>query len=646
MGSKRLRIKNRRKKEDIHLKKVLLVSLLILMVVLSLSMITTNAAAPAGFVYRQGTGFYIDGKPYYFAGCNSYDLFTYGDGSNTSTPDYIENYFMNKAGIDAIMSNMAADGIKVVRTWGFSFETWHGFETAKGVYSEPQFMEFDYIIESAKKNGIKIIITLENYWEAYGGIDKRLSWEGLPGGSHANRAKFYTNAGCKSSYKNYVNHFVTRVNHYTNIAYKNDPTIFSWELMNEPRYQDAGENSTGTTLRAWVDEMAAYIKTLDPNHMVGIGIEGHEAKYGFGGDEGNPFIYLHQSPSVDYCTAHPYPDEPWANLSAAQAKTLVEAWISDAHNVVGKPFVMGEWNVHNNKEQYWPAMLEAIEQQNASGSLFWNYNDYSTSNFDMLHGDAILTSIFKPHSNRMAAKSGPVTTPTTGRTPTPVVVTPTPITTATPVVTTPTPVRTATPARTATPRRTATPNRTATPRVVVTPTPVTVTPTPTPVITTPPPVTPTPVSTTGSIKIQFYNQSTAATTNQLYLNIKVVNTGSSAIALSNVKIRYYYTINGAQTQNFYCDYSPVGSSNVNGSFVTMETAKTGADTYVEIAFASGAGSLAAGGSTTVQARVAKSNWANYTQTDDYSFNSTATTFVDWTKVTGYVSGSLQWGIEP
>jgi hypothetical protein len=166
------------------------------------------------------------------------------------------------------------------------------------------------------------------------------------------------------------------------------------------------------------------------------------------------------------------------------------------------------------------------------------------------------------------------------------------------------------------------------------------------VITTPPPVTPTPVSTTGSIKIQFYNQSTAATTNQLYLNIKVVNTGSSAIALSNVKIRYYYTINGAQTQNFYCDYSPVGSSNVNGSFVTMETAKTGADTYVEIAFASGAGSLAAGGSTTVQARVAKSNWANYTQTDDYSFNSTATTFVDWTKVTGYVSGSLQWGIEP
>ena len=210
---------------------------------------------------------------------------------------------------------------------------------------------------------------------------------------------------------------------------------------------------------------------------------------------------------------------------------------------------------------------------------------------------------------------------TTGTTPTPVTVTPTPVTvTPTPVRVTPTPV-------------------------TVTPTPVRVTPTPVTVTPTPVTATPTPVSV-GSITVQFYNQNTAATSNQLYLNMKVINTGSSAIALSNVKIRYYYTIDGAQAQNFYCDYSPIGSGNVTGSFVTMATAKTGADTYVEIGFTSGAGSLAAGANITVQTRVAKSNWTNYTQTDDYSFNSSATTFVDWTKVTGYVSGALQWGIEP
>jgi lysophospholipase L1-like esterase len=217
-------------------------------------------------------------------------------------------------------------------------------------------------------------------------------------------------------------------------------------------------------------------------------------------------------------------------------------------------------------------------------------------------------------------------------------VTPTPVATATP-----TPVRTVTP----TPNRTATPVRTATPRVTVTPV-HTVTPnsTATPVRTTTPVVTPTPVPTTGSIKVQFYNQSTAATSNQIYLNIKLINPGSSAIGLSNVKIRYYYTVDGAKPQAFYCDYSPLGGGNVMGTFVTMATAKTGADTYVEVGFPSGAGSLAAGGNTTIQARVAKNDWTNYTQTNDYSFNSTGTSFADWTKVTGYVSGSLQWGMEP
>jgi uncharacterized protein (DUF362 family) len=199
----------------------------------------------------------------------------------------------------------------------------------------------------------------------------------------------------------------------------------------------------------------------------------------------------------------------------------------------------------------------------------------------------------------------------------------TPIRTATPPVVTPTPVRTATPRPTATPVRTTSP--------VVTPTPV---------------VTATPIPTTGGIKVQFYNQSTAATSNQIYLNMKLVNTGSSAVALSNVTIRYYYTVDGSKTQNFYCDYSPIGSSNVTGTFVTMGTAKTGADTYVEIGLTAGAGSLAAGGNTTIQARFAKSDWTNYTQTNDYSFNSSGTTYVDWTKVTGYVSGTLQWGVEP
>jgi endoglucanase len=300
--------------------------------------------------------------------------------------------------------------------------------------------------------------------------------------------------------------------------------------------------------------------------------------------------------------------------------------------------------------EYYKEIQFQIGTSRGDASCWSTANDYS---FQGLNGTTFTTSTKIPvYDNGIlvfgSEPSGttPGVTPT--RTPTPVVtVTPTPVRTATPVVATPTPVRTATP------RRTATPQRTATPGVTATPTPV-VTVTPTPVITATPAVTatpvvivtPTPSTSGGAVKVQFYNQNTAATSNQIYLNIKLLNTGSSAVALANVKIRYYYTIDGVKSQNFYCDYSPVGSSNVNGTFVTMATAKTGADTYVEIGFSSGAGSLAAGGNTTIQARVAKSDWTNYTQTNDYSFNSSATTYVDWTKVTGYVSGSLQWGVEP
>jgi mannan endo-1,4-beta-mannosidase len=361
-------------------------------IILSACILSTPASAASkpspGIVYTQGTKFVVDGYPFYYAGCNSYDLFT-----------------KSQAEIDKRMSDMAADGIKVVRTWGFSHETWHGFEPTKGVYSEEQFKLFDYVMKSAKEHGIKVIITLENYWEAYGGIDTRLKWEGLPSGTHAARAKFYTDPGCIEGYKNYVEHFVTRTNYYTGVPYSEDPTVFSWELMNEPRYQDAGENSTGTTLRKWTDEMGAFIKNLDPKHMVSAGIEGHESKYGFGGDEGNPFVYIQQSPYIDFCTAHPYPDESWANLTSAQAAALVNAWIDDAHNVVGKPFVLEEFNTHSNKEEYWTAMFKVMEDRDAAGDNFWNFNDRNTSNFDLLQGDPLFESVFKPHAQVMAAKN-------------------------------------------------------------------------------------------------------------------------------------------------------------------------------------------------------------------------------------------------
>jgi lysophospholipase L1-like esterase len=160
-------------------------------------------------------------------------------------------------------------------------------------------------------------------------------------------------------------------------------------------------------------------------------------------------------------------------------------------------------------------------------------------------------------------------------------------------------------------------------------------------------------SAAGSLKIQMYNSNTATTLNSISPVIKLINQGSAAINLSTVTIRYYYTVDGDKTQNYWCDHAAITSpsytaitSNVTGKFVKLDTAVSGADYYLEIGFTSGAGSLAAGAAAEIQSRFAKNDWTNYTQTGDYSFNSSATSFVDWTNVTAYVSGNLQWGTEP
>lgn len=159
-------------------------------------------------------------------------------------------------------------------------------------------------------------------------------------------------------------------------------------------------------------------------------------------------------------------------------------------------------------------------------------------------------------------------------------------------------------------------------------------------------LTPSAVTPEGSFKIQMYNGNTAASSNTIAPNVKLVNTGTTALDLSTVKLRYYYTIDANQAQAFWCDWSSVGSSNVTGAFVTMPTPTTGADTYFEIGFTGTAGTLAPGAAAQIQLRIARTDWSSYTQTGDYSFSPTGSTYADWTKMTGYANGQLQWGVEP
>ncbi|MFB5677644.1 glycosyl hydrolase [Paenibacillus terreus] len=155
--------------------------------------------------------------------------------------------------------------------------------------------------------------------------------------------------------------------------------------------------------------------------------------------------------------------------------------------------------------------------------------------------------------------------------------------------------------------------------------------------------TPVPV---GELTIQAFNGSTSASTNGISPKFKVVNTGDSAIQLSDVKLRYYYTIDGEEAQSFWCDWASIGSANVTGKFVKLATPVAEADYALEIGFTGPAGTLNPGESAEIQARFSKTNWSNYNQANDYSFNAASSQFVNNEQVTGYMNDKLVWGIEP
>lgn len=153
------------------------------------------------------------------------------------------------------------------------------------------------------------------------------------------------------------------------------------------------------------------------------------------------------------------------------------------------------------------------------------------------------------------------------------------------------------------------------------------------------------IAAATGVKVQFFNGNTTASTNTIYPNFKLVNTGTDAIMLSNVKMRYYLTNDGSQANSFACDWSSVGNSNVTGTFATI-TPVTNADRYLEVGFTGGAGTLATGASMEVKGRIWKSDWSNFTQNNDYSFNATLTNYSDSNFVTAYISGVLDWGTPP
>lgn len=375
-----------------------------------------------GFVTTQNADFVLDGEIYRFAGTNAYHL-----------PNYEK---LDPSVVDRAMDSFQDAGITVVRMWGFydGAPQYSGDITLQpqaGVYSEENLRHLDNVIAKSKEHGVKVVLTLINYWNQLGGISQYNSWAGQSGGMTA----FINGEKQQKWFKDYISMLLNRVNTVTGVAYKDEPAIFAWEIMNEGR----NRGSNPQVIRDWYQDIAQFIKSIDPNHMVSTGEEGFDEStpsaysvsqytntYILRAQEGTSYILNTQIPEIDYGTAHWYPaDWGWFinswNENPTKTQDLIKAqhaWINDHVRIAeeaGKPFLMGEYGypgwADERVEKIYDDFWSYSESIKLDGSLIWQFTaDYTKcsefgGNICWPGGrqDASLYQAFKSHIDAMKA---------------------------------------------------------------------------------------------------------------------------------------------------------------------------------------------------------------------------------------------------
>ncbi len=347
----------------------------------------TNFACGFSIITTNGTQFIEDNHPFYYVGFNA-EVQPGGEYLNT----------------DYTFREASRLGINVIRIWAVGEGFSDGYQPSAGVYNETTLENLDYKIATAQKYGIHLIIALANNWSDYGGIPQYLLWAGDSSGTSAD---FFTNASCSTFYENYVSTIINRINTVNGQPYKTDPTIFSWELMNEPRYPITYSDAT---LKAWITQMSNFIRSLDSTHMISTGLEGLEdATY----MTGTNYTTQHRLPNISFCTFHIYPNS--AGWSWSSTQTLIDDYISQGHTIDGKPVIMEEFGLSTGFSNYglsssYQIMLHEINTQSGNGSSLWYWNATSSvANESTINPfvsiDLPTREIFRSNANLMLKKT-------------------------------------------------------------------------------------------------------------------------------------------------------------------------------------------------------------------------------------------------
>ncbi|MCS2441475.1 beta-mannosidase [Bacteroides uniformis] len=359
--------------------------------------------AEHSFIKVNADGQFVrDGKPYYFVGANFWYgaiLGSEGEGGNRERL-HKELDFLKSIGINNLRVLVGADGENGIKT-----RVEPSLQVAPGVYNDTILAGLDYFMNELRERDMTAVLYLNNSWEWSGGYSVYLQWSGhgdvvVPAvdgwPAYMEYVKqFPQSDSAKALFANHVNYIVSRTNRYNQIKYVDDPTIMSWQIGNEPR---AFSDENKEPFARWMADVAAQIKSLDPNHMVSSGSEG---SWGCEMDM-NLFEKIHADPNINYLNIHIWPyNRSWVKADSLKellprAKENTKKYIDD-HMVIArkysKPIVLEEFGFPRDgfsfskeapttaRDEYYRYVFDLIRQDRESGGLFAGCNFWAWGGF-------------------------------------------------------------------------------------------------------------------------------------------------------------------------------------------------------------------------------------------------------------------------
>lgn len=226
-------------------------------------------------------------------------------------------------------------------------------------YNEEAFRCLDLIIALSHEYDVRLIIPFiaSQTFGGIRGVDEFSAIAGKPKGA------FWTDEEQKADFRHFLDFILNRKNTVNGIIYKNDPAILAWQLGNEfgsyPGDRGLKYDEWTPKILDWSLEMAAYIKKVDPNHLI------MEA----GGADREKLI---ADPNIDVISDHLY--EYWNRMGGKPWQLAPIAKESYAQCKGRKPLMIDEFGLGSTENIR--ELMETIRETEIVGGLMWSIRSH------------------------------------------------------------------------------------------------------------------------------------------------------------------------------------------------------------------------------------------------------------------------------